>query len=331
MHSMLLSAERVGKNGGVSAREEYERQRSAARGALERLKEHHGRPASSRGDGGARLLWEHDERLEAAAVRFTLLEKALVPVVLGESTTPKRSLNEAKMLFDGLFHDYYVKLHESHELRIRGMRDSAHQVKAATDVYFAAQLLLALVAGAAVLLYLDKVVLKMHAATERYALTDALTSLYNRRYAEKYLSGEIERSGRYQRSFALALIDVDDFKAFNDTYGHPAGDKLLKDLASLMQGAVRKTDTTARYGGEEFLIVFPELDKSRAVKVADKIRATVAQHAFFLPHSEPASPISISIGLAVFPEDGTTADALVKKADVLLYRAKKEGKNRVLA
>ncbi len=330
MHSMLIYARLFIKNNRDFEREEYAQYKKEANGALERLKQHNVKTASLDSNKSTPCLIS-GELLDAVTARFTSLEKSSDAVVIEGSTTPESSLAKAKMIFDDIFHNYYMKLHENHDMQISRMRESAHKVKAITDFYFAAQLFFALLAGAGVLFYIDNVVLKMHAVTERYALTDSLTSLHNRRHLEKYLPEEIMRSARYKRPFSLALIDIDNFKAFNDNYGHPAGDKLLKNLACIMQSSVRKTDMVARYGGEEFIIVFPELDKTTAIKVAEKIRLAVASHALSMPDLEPYPSVSISIGLAVFPEDGNTVDDIVKKADIMLYKAKNEGKNRVMA
>jgi diguanylate cyclase (GGDEF)-like protein len=124
------------------------------------------------------------------------------------------------------------------------------------------------------------------------------------------------------------MTDIDHFKAVNDTYGHPAGDVVLKGVAQMLKEQARDTDVVARYGGEEFAVVMPETDLRGALVIAERLRETVAARAF---HTELGPVrVTLSIGLAASPEDGTEMDALVQLADQCLYQAKRAGRNRVV-
>ncbi|MBI5014290.1 MAG: GGDEF domain-containing protein [Deltaproteobacteria bacterium] len=160
------------------------------------------------------------------------------------------------------------------------------------------------------------------------ATTDALTSLYNRRYLNEFLTKEIERSRRTGRSFSVVLLDVDDFKRINDGFGHASGDRVLQEIAQTLLDSTREYDIVGRYGGEEFLILMPEVERPTAAGVAERIRSSIASRATPVLHGQVLS-VTASCGVAGFPEDGAAADDLLVKADERLYRAKREGKNRV--
>lgn len=158
---------------------------------------------------------------------------------------------------------------------------------------------------------------------EQLSSTDRLTQLYNRRKIEEEFSREINRSRRYQHPFVIMLFDIDFFKKINDTYGHPAGDAVLKDIARLMQKTLRSTDIISRWGGEEFLVLLPELKLDDAIILAEKLRAIVANHRFSIN-----SQVTISIGLYEFQETDSI-DQMISKVDQKLYEAKKAGRNRI--
>ncbi len=154
---------------------------------------------------------------------------------------------------------------------------------------------------------------------EEEVLLDYLTGVFNHRHFQEVLSSEIEKAkgGRY--SVCLAMIDIDDFKKYNDTYGHQEGDKLLRGLAQFFSEMLIGESKIFRYGGEEFAIVFPQMFKESVEKVLRKI----------LEEENKRFPVSVSIGLASFPEDGITKNELIENADKALYEAKRKGKNRV--
>jgi diguanylate cyclase (GGDEF)-like protein len=164
---------------------------------------------------------------------------------------------------------------------------------------------------------------------EKQAITDGLTEIYNFRYFHYQLEREIKRSKRHWYKTSLIMIDIDNFKQYNDTNGHPAGDEVLKRIADTLRSNTRTSDIVARYGGEEFVLILPETPKSAAVKLAEKIRANVAQQTFFRGSTQPAGSITVSLGVACFPDDAQNTEDLVQRADEQLYRAKQSGKNRV--
>jgi two-component system cell cycle response regulator len=158
------------------------------------------------------------------------------------------------------------------------------------------------------------------------AITDGLTGLYNRRYMQLHLDTLMER----ERPLAMLLVDIDFFKAVNDTYGHDAGDAVLREFADRLRASVRGIDLACRYGGEEFVIVMPEADLGVASTVAERLRRRVASPAFEIADGR-ALDITISIGVAGRHPGEHDGEALLKRADQALYRAKRDGRNRVVA
>jgi diguanylate cyclase (GGDEF)-like protein len=168
---------------------------------------------------------------------------------------------------------------------------------------------------------------KLYHETCQMAITDALTGLYNRRYFEQELPQELERAKRYDQSFGLLMIDVDNFKNFNDTYGHPMGDRILATISTTIQNVLRSVDFAFRYGGEELVVILPETSQKSACHVAERIRQQVIIDTKKLMRNLLIEPITISIGVACYPADGDDATKLVARADDLLYQAKSAGKN----
>ena len=169
---------------------------------------------------------------------------------------------------------------------------------------------------------------RLYKLTKRMAITDELTSLYNYRYLQQRLDEEVERARRYEKSLSLLMLDVDDFKHFNDTHGHIAGDRALSALGRVMRAAVREVDVVARYGGEEFSVLLPETDEPGAYVVAEKVREAISKHVFMEGDQEP-NRLSVSIGLATLPGHASDKEGLLQQADEALYQAKNFGKNRV--
>jgi two-component system, cell cycle response regulator len=161
------------------------------------------------------------------------------------------------------------------------------------------------------------------------AVTDGLTGLYNHRHLHERLSLEVERSQRSGLPLSLLMLDVDHFKQFNDTFGHPAGDEVLRQLARVLNDTRRANDVVARYGGEEFAVILVDTAKFTAAKVAERVRERIAAHDFS-DAAQRAGNISVSIGVATFPDDGADAEGLVRAADTALYAAKRAGRNRVV-
>ena len=157
----------------------------------------------------------------------------------------------------------------------------------------------------------------------RAATIDPVTGLFNRRHFETRLQAELQRARRQQEDLALLMVDIDDFKRINDTFGHLEGDRALREVADLLRGGVRIFDLCARYGGEEFAIVMPATPRSFAIQVAERIRQRIHEYTRFDPY-----PITVSIGVGLLRPDDNTDD-LVNAADRALIRAKGAGKNTV--
>ncbi len=169
---------------------------------------------------------------------------------------------------------------------------------------------------------------RLHALSARLAVTDALTGIGNHREFQRRLEEEMVRSKRYGREFSLLMADIDHFKGFNDSYGHPVGDEVLRGVAEITRGVLRTTDFAARYGGEEFGVILPETGTQGAVEVAERIRREVLERTFNGPGSARLV-VTVSIGVATFPLHAHSRHSLVEAADRALYCAKDQGRNRV--
>ena len=156
---------------------------------------------------------------------------------------------------------------------------------------------------------------------------DGLTELYNYRYFHQNLQMELEREKRYNRPLSLIMLDIDDFKNYNDQYGHPVGDLVLKNLASILKIATRGCDVICRHGGEEFAVILPETDKKEAAIVCERIRQSVEKTNMLDAEGNSIGNIRITIGLASFPADADNKNKLIEQADKALYRGKESGKN----
>lgn len=158
---------------------------------------------------------------------------------------------------------------------------------------------------------------------------DPLTGVFNRRFFDDYIVSEIARAARFQGRMAVAMIDVDGFKQFNDQFGHAAGDDALKKVARAMQLAVRRSDLVARYGGEEFVVLLREADAGQAVECVEQIRRAIGAEPLDVGVESPVH-VTVSAGVAAWPEDGSAPIDLMATADRRLFRAKDAGRNRVI-
>ncbi len=188
------------------------------------------------------------------------------------------------------------------------------------------------------LLRLKRVLRERHLTQERIqmlkrlqklAITDGLTKLYNSRYFYSQIELEVDRSSRYNHPLSLQLLDIDEFKAYNDTYGHLEGDKVLIRMGKVIKACLRRMDSAYRYGGEEFTVLLPETTGQEAVMVAERIRQAIAAE-IFSPSPEQNLSVTISIGVTEYvPEEDLTS--LIQRADQAMYQSKELGKNRVTA
>jgi len=180
---------------------------------------------------------------------------------------------------------------------------------------------------------LNEKIAELEIAKERLrqlAITDGLTGLSNHRNFKEFLMRELDRANRHQQRTSVVMIDIDFFKHYNDTHGHQAGDVLLKMVSQLFVQNIRKNDLAARYGGEEFALVLIETGKNAATIVAEKIKHLVEEHRFFNEHTQPNGKVTVSMGVATYPQDATGFDELIRCADRRLYHAKETGRNRVI-
>jgi diguanylate cyclase (GGDEF)-like protein len=163
---------------------------------------------------------------------------------------------------------------------------------------------------------------------EQMSYTDSMTGLYNYRYFYKRLQEEMLRAKRFNRHMALVIFDIDEFKVFNDTYGHQSGDYLLEQLGALLSKSVRSIDVVSRYGGEEFCVIMPETTSDDCTYFMDRMRITVLNHEFKDRFTADRHRITVSLGGAIYPNDAQRIDRLIYCADMALLQAKSSGRNR---
>ena len=167
----------------------------------------------------------------------------------------------------------------------------------------------------------------LYETVETLAVTDSLTGLYVRRYFLDRLAEELKRSKSYKYSCALLMVDIDNFKQCNDTYGHLVGDAVLKEMGRMVRQSIREIDLSGRYGGEEFAVMLPETNKEGAMMVAERLRKRIAENVF--KAYDETLRFTVSIGIAAYPADATEMKFLIERSDKALYSAKRSGKNVV--
>jgi len=170
---------------------------------------------------------------------------------------------------------------------------------------------------------------RLYAKTRELSVRDELTGLYNRRHFLHVLQLEWKRASRFHHPMSLLMIDVDHFKKCNDSYGHKEGDRVLRHMGKLLVKTLREVDTLARFGGEEFVVLLPDTDRNGALAVGEKLRRIIDEEGFVLSDKKPI-PITISVGVSNYPNDVKDLEDLVDHADIALYDAKDQGRNRVV-
>ena len=170
--------------------------------------------------------------------------------------------------------------------------------------------------------------LRLRETLRSQAIRDPLTGLFNRRYLEETMERELNRVKRQGTSLGVIMMDLDHFKQYNDTFGHSAGDELLSALGILLKSQIRGEDIACRYGGEEFLLILPGASMEIALERAESLRQAVKE---MHQHHQGLKPTTLSLGVAVYPDHGDTGLQLIRSADAALYRAKKAGRDRVMA
>ena len=157
--------------------------------------------------------------------------------------------------------------------------------------------------------------------------TDSLTGLYNHAHISRRVEEELASARRYHESVTILMFDLDHFKTVNDTYGHPAGDKVLLGVADMLRRNIRESDIAGRYGGEEFTVILPQTRKPGGAVIAERLRKTISEAQFPLPQGNVG--VTVSVGLSNYPEDAMDAAEVIDRADQALYQAKAAGRNRV--
>ena len=170
----------------------------------------------------------------------------------------------------------------------------------------------------------------LHETVQRQAVTDELTGLFNHRRFQEALENEVERARRFDQELGLVMLDIDNFKQVNDTYGHQQGDLVLREVARVLREFSREIDEPARYGGEELAVVLPQTDLDGAFNLAERVRVGIEQLELPLLEGPGTMSVTASFGVAVFPECAGDPKRLVGAADAALYEAKQSGKNNVV-
>lgn len=165
--------------------------------------------------------------------------------------------------------------------------------------------------------------------TMALAITDDMTGLYNRRYFDRHLGMMLNRAQVQERDMALMILDIDHFKSVNDSYGHDVGDAVLREFATRLKRNIRGVDLACRFGGEEFVVLMPDTDIVQAELVAERVRQSISERVFEVNAGRPLA-VTVSAGVTLNESDADTPETLIKRADVALYRAKREGRNRVV-
>jgi diguanylate cyclase (GGDEF)-like protein len=171
--------------------------------------------------------------------------------------------------------------------------------------------------------------INLREALRSQSVRDALTGLYNRRFLEEVLEREVRRAGRAAQSLGILMIDLDHFKTFNDTYGHDAGDAVLRETAACLLNGVRAEDFVCRFGGEEFIVILPTAEMQVSRARAERLRTRIRELQIVY-QGKPLGMVTISAGVAVFPAHGTSPKQLMAAADAALYEAKRQGRDQVV-
>jgi len=170
---------------------------------------------------------------------------------------------------------------------------------------------------------------QLYEKTVMRAHSDSLTELWNHGYFQYLLREELDKTKATQDPLGLIMLDIDDFKIYNDTLGHQAGDSILKELAAIIKTHSRKMDSVCRYGGEEFTIILPQTNRQEAFLIAERLRQDIAKHPFIHEEILPQKKLTVSIGMAFSPENGSLPSELITYSDKALYQAKHKGKNNI--
>ena len=238
-----------------------------------------------------------------------------------------KDIKASQDAFQALQHDEYIRYKD---LPLRAKDGKLIQVEFVSNVYWEGgkKVIQCNIRDITERKYAQDALLRSEALLREQSVRDHLTGLFNRRYLEETLERELLRASRRHLSLGVIMLDVDDFKQFNDAYGHAAGDAILHQLGGLLLEQVRGEDIPSRYGGDEFLIVLPDASREVTRERAECIREK-ARHVSIHFEGRTLGNVTLSLGIALFPEDGSSAAAVLRAADHALYRAKREGRDQV--
>lgn len=245
-----------------------------------------------------------------------------------EATVSPAQTERAERLYDAMFQIYLPVLHSYHDGRLEDLKAQAHQLDEQTSLLFWVQLGFLVTSVILALGFTFLTLFRPFQIASHQAFHDGLTGLANRRYWDRRLVPQIGATIRGGTPLALCLMDVDHFKHFNDTYGHPMGDSLLKALSQTIREEIRSTDEVLRFGGEEFLFVLWGSQTEQAVAIMEKVRKSIETMRVLLP-SGASVGTTASFGIAISPFDGLAVPDLLAMADKRLYQAKNQGRNRI--
>ena len=281
---------------------------------------------------GQQAIASEPHPADAIAALFDRLMVELEAALSGPASEVPSHMAAARKLFDEIFQDHIDKLHDGHQQRFDDLKADAHGFERQIDLLFYGQTLFAGVVVLFALFFSEKILVKGYLRTKDASLSDRLTEARNRRYLEtvsdRQVAGMLERN----EPFSLALLDIDHFKRVNDTFGHDAGDKVLRIVAEVVRKRLRKSDTFVRYGGEEFLVLLPGAEKEAAVVILEAIRKGIETTQLSLVDGNDPTHITASAGLASFPEDAVDDfSSMQKLADERLYQAKSNGRNQCVS
>lgn len=239
-----------------------------------------------------------------------------------------KDIEASKDAFQALQKDEYIRYQD---LPLKAKDGRLVQVEFVSNVYWAggARVIQCNIRDITERVQVQDALLKSEATLREQSVRDHLTGLFNRRYMEETLERELLRASRKRLSLGIIMLDVDNLKRCNDTWGHAAGDMLLSGLADVLHGNFRGEDVPCRYGGDEFIVILPDASRAATRERAESLCEYVSQLHFKF-EDQSLDAITLSVGVAVFPEHGSTGDSIVRVADEALYRAKHAGRNQVV-